>query len=100
MLHMLLTLLLFTPAPAPAALASTSLVLPKAGDVVIALTIADSQFPAATAVDVVVDGDVMTTILIFGKVGHGPYSALLHAITTRACGTTVRQQRKTFTLPM
>jgi hypothetical protein len=78
MLHMLLALLLSAPAPAP--LASTSLDLPKAGDAVVSLTIDDSQLPAATAVDVVVGAEVQTTILIFGKVGHGPYSALLHAL--------------------
>ena len=80
MLHMLLTLLLLAPASAPTPLASTSLVLPKAGDAVVSLTIDDSKFPAATALDVVVDGEIGTTILIFGKVGHGPYSALLHAL--------------------
>lgn len=78
MLHLLLTLLLSAPAPAP--LASTSLVLPKAGDAVVSLTLDDSRFPAATGIDVVVDGEVRTTILIFGKVGHGPYAALLHAL--------------------
>jgi hypothetical protein len=80
MLHMLLTLLLVAPAPAATVLASTSVVLPKAGDAVVSLTIDDSQLPAATAVDVVVGGEVRTTILIFGKIGHGPYSALLHAL--------------------
>jgi hypothetical protein len=81
MLHMLLaSLTLFLSAPAPSTLASTSLVLPNAGDAVVSLTIDDSQFPAAAAVDVAVGGEVRTTILIFGKVGHGPYSALLHAL--------------------
>ena len=78
MVHILLAL--FVSAPPPAALASTTLVLPKAGDAVATLKVDDSQFPAATALDIVVDGDVRTTILLFGKVGHGPYVALLHAL--------------------
>jgi hypothetical protein len=78
MLHLLLALAVFPSTSPP--LASTSLVMPAAGDAIVSVTINDSQFPAATALDIVVDGDVRTTILIFGKVGHPAYSALLHAL--------------------
>jgi hypothetical protein len=78
MVHLLLAF--FVSAPPPPALASTTLVLAKAGDAVATLKVDDSQFPAATALDIVVDGDVQTTVLLFGKVGHGPYVALLHAL--------------------
>jgi hypothetical protein len=61
-------------------LASTSLTLAKPGDAVVTLTIDDSQFPPATAVDIAVDGEVRTTVLLFGKVGHPAYTALLHAL--------------------
>ena len=73
-------LALVVSAPAPPVLASTSLVMPKAGDAVVSVTVNDSQFPTATALDITVDGDVLTTVLFFGKVGHGPYTALLHAL--------------------
>ena len=73
----LFALLLSAP---PSALASTSIVMPKAGDAVVSVTVNDAQFPAATALDVVVDGEIKTTILIFGKVGHPAYTALLHAL--------------------
>src|SRR3954463_3980894 len=79
MLHVILTISLAVAPPAPP-LASTSLVLTKAGDAVVSLTIDDSQFPAATALDIAVDGEVKTTVLVFGKVGHPGYTALLHAI--------------------
>ncbi len=78
MLPMLLALVVWV--PVPPALASTSLVMTKAGDAVVSVTVNDSQFPAATALDIVVDGDVRTTVLLFGKVGHGPYSTLLHGL--------------------
>ena len=78
MLPMLLALVVSV--PAPPVVASTSLIMPKAGDAVVSITINDSQFPTATALDIVVDGDVRTTVLLFGKVGHGPYNALLHAL--------------------
>lgn len=78
MLHMLLAFAVFQSAPPP--LASTSLVMPAGGDAVVSVTVNDSQFPAATALDIVVDREVRTTILIFGKVGHPAYSALLHAL--------------------
>ena len=42
--------------PAPPVLASTSLVMSKAGDAVVSVTVNDSQFPAATALDILVDG--------------------------------------------
>ena len=77
---LLILLALAVSVPAPPVLASTSLVMPKAGDAVVSVTVNDSQFPVATALDIVVDGDVRTTVLLFGKVGHGPYSALLHAL--------------------
>lgn len=79
MLPILLTLVL-APAPSNPPLASTSLVLSKAGDAVVTLTVDDSQFPAATAVDIAVDGEVNTTVLVFGKIGHPAYTALLHAL--------------------
>jgi hypothetical protein len=84
MLHMLVALFLSTvstvsPA-APTGLASTTLVMPAAGDAIVSLTIDDSKFPAAAGLDIVVDGEIRTTVLIFGKVGHGPYAALLHAL--------------------
>ena len=75
-----LLLALVVSAPPPPVLASTSIVMSKAGDAVVSLTVNDAQFPAATALDIVVDGDVRTTVLLFGKVGHGPYSALVHAL--------------------
>jgi hypothetical protein len=78
MMPMLLALVVSV--PAPPVLASTSLVMPKAGDAVVSVTVNDSQFPAVTALDIIVDGDVRTTVLLFGKVGHGPYTALLHAL--------------------
>ncbi len=78
MLYILLTLALFSPAPSP--VASTTLVMPKAGDAVVSITVNDSRFPAATALDLVVGGEVRTTVLIFGKVGHPAYTALLHAL--------------------
>jgi hypothetical protein len=52
----------------------------KSGDAVATLTIDDSQFPAATAVDIAVDGEVNTTVLVFGKIGHPAYTTLLHAL--------------------
>jgi hypothetical protein len=79
MLQIVLSLVLAA-APAAPPLASTTLVLSKGGDAVLSLTIDDSQFPAATAVDIVVDGEVRTTVLVFGKVGHPTYTALLHAL--------------------
>jgi hypothetical protein len=42
--------------------------------------VADRQLPAVTALDIAVDGEVRTTVLLFGKVGHPPYTALLHAL--------------------
>ena len=80
MLQIALAILLAAAAPPIPPLASTSLVLTKGGDAVVSLTIDDSQFPAATALDIAVDGEVKTTVLVFGKVGHPGYTALLHAI--------------------
>jgi hypothetical protein len=80
MVHILLALAL-TPSPGtPPALASASIVLAKPGDAVVSIKVDDSQFPAATALDLAVDGEVRTTVLLFGKIGHGPYFALLHAL--------------------
>ena len=62
-------------------LASTSLVMAKAGDAIVTITIDDSQFPAATALDIAVDGEVNTTVLVFGKIGHPAYTALLHTLS-------------------
>jgi hypothetical protein len=52
----------------------------KAGDVIATIAVDDSQFPAATAVDIAVDGEVNTTVLVFGKIGHPAYTTLLHAL--------------------
>ena len=75
-----LLLAIIVSAPAPPVIASTTLVMPKAGDAVVSINLDDSQLPAATALDISVDGDVRTTVLIFGKIGHGLYTALLHAV--------------------
>src|SRR3954464_14660577 len=81
MLHMLAALFLSTvSAAAPTTLASTTLVMPAAGDAIVSLAIDDSKFPAATGLDVVVDGEIRSTVLVFGKIGHGPYAALLHSL--------------------
>jgi hypothetical protein len=77
---LLMLLALVVSVPGPPVVASTSLVMAKAGDAVVSITVNDSQFPTATALDIVVDGDVRTTVLLFGKVGHGPYNALLYAL--------------------
>src|SRR6185503_13246815 len=37
--------------------------------------------PAATALDIAVDGEVNTTVLVFGKIGHPAYTTLLHALS-------------------
>lgn len=78
MLHVLLALGLLS--PPGTSLATTSLVLPKAGDAVVTLTINDTGFPPVTALDVAVDGEVKTTVLVFGKIGHPAYTALVHAL--------------------
>ena len=79
MVHMLLALALSSPPTSPS-LASTSITLPKAGDAVVTLTVNDSALPTVTALDVAVNGEVKTTVLVFGKIGHPPYTALLHAL--------------------
>jgi hypothetical protein len=61
-------------------LASTSIVMPKAGDAIVTIALDDSQFPAATALDIAVDGEGKTTVLVFGKIGHPSYTTLLHAL--------------------
>lgn len=78
MVHILLAYALATLAATP--LASTTLVLAKPGDAVVSVKIDDTQLPAATALDITVDGVVQSTVLLFGNVGHGPYLALLHAL--------------------
>src|SRR4051812_19798261 len=81
MLHMLAALFLSTVSTAaPVSLASTTLVMPAAGDAIVSLAVDDSKFPAATGLDIVVDGEIRSTVLVFGKIGHGPYAALLHAL--------------------
>jgi hypothetical protein len=62
-------------------LATTSLVMTKAGDAVVSMSIDDAQFPAATALDIAVDGEVKTTVLVFGKVGHPAYTTLIHSLS-------------------
>jgi len=80
MLPVLLALVPFLFPSAP--LASASLTLSGPGDAFITLTVNDSQLPAVTALDIAVDGEVRTTVLVFGKVGHpAAYTALLHALT-------------------
>lgn len=79
MVHMLLALVLSAPPTSPS-LAATSLVMSKAGDAVVTLAVNDSALPPVTALDVTVDGEVKTTVLVFGKIGHPPYTALLHAL--------------------
>ena len=76
--HILLVLLALS--DTPAALASTTITLTRTGDAVVTLTPDDAQLPAVTAVDLAIDGQVRTTVLMFGKVGHPPYTALLHAL--------------------
>jgi hypothetical protein len=77
MLPLVLTLTLASTTPP---LASASIVMSKTGDAAVTLAIDDSQFPAATAVDIAVDGDVNTTVLVFGKIRHPAYTTLLHAL--------------------
>ena len=76
MLHVLSVLIALALPSTP--LASASLVLTKAGDAVVTLRVDDGGLPPVTALDVTVDGDVRTTVLVFGKVGHPEYRALLH----------------------
>ncbi len=79
MLPILLTLA-FAAGPSNPPLASTLLVMPKPGDAIVTLAVDDSQFPAATALDIAVDGEVKATVLVFGKIGHPAYTALLHGL--------------------
>jgi hypothetical protein len=76
--HVLLLLAALSAGPTP--VAAGSITLSKTGDAVVTLTVNDGQFPAVTALDIAVDGEVRTTVLIFGKVGHPAYTALLHAL--------------------
>lgn len=78
MAHLLLVFLALSDAPAP--LASTTIALTRSGDAVVTLTPDDAQLPPVTAVDLAIEGQVRTTVLMFGKVGHPPYTALLHAL--------------------
>jgi hypothetical protein len=78
---MLLVLLALAPLfVSPPTLASASLTLSQPGDAVVTLTVDDSRLPAVTALDIALDGEVRTTVLLFGKVGHPVYTALLHAL--------------------
>jgi hypothetical protein len=79
MLLILLALVL-TPSPSTAPLASTAIVMTKAGDAIVTVAVDDTQFPAATALDIAVDGEVKTTVLVFGRIGHPAYTTLLHAL--------------------
>src|SRR4030095_10837202 len=90
MVHVLLALVLLPPPPSPS-LSATSLVMSKAGDAVVTLTINDSALPPVTALDLTVDGEVKTTVLVFGKIGHPPYTALLHALPAGRHEITVQQ---------
>ena len=76
--HVLLLLAMLAAPPAP--LAAATLTLPAQGDAVVTLTLNDAQLPAVTALDVAVDGEVRSTVMIFGKIGHPAYTALLHAL--------------------
>jgi hypothetical protein len=89
MVHVLLALVL-SPPTSPS-LAATSLVMSKAGDAVVTLTINDSALPPVSALDLTVDGEVKTTVLVFGKIGHPPYTALLHALPAGRHEITVQQ---------
>jgi len=77
----ILLALVLTPPPSTPPLASTSIVMAKSGDAVVTITLDDSQFPAATALDIAVDGEVNTTVLVFGKIGHPAYTTLLHSLS-------------------
>ena len=90
MVHILLALALYG-FPATSSLASTSISLPKAGDAVVTLAVNDSALPSVTALDVAVDGEVKTTVLLFGKIGHPSYTALLHALPAGRHEITVQQ---------
>lgn len=79
MLLILLALVL-TPSPSTAPLASTAIVMTKAGDAIVTVAVDDTQFPAATALDIAVDGEVKTTVLVLGRIGHPAYTTLLHAL--------------------
>jgi hypothetical protein len=89
MFSILLALVLTPPPSTP--LASISIVMPKSGDAVVTITLDDSQFPAATALDIAVDGEVHTTVLVFGKIGHPAYTTLLHALAPGRHEITARQ---------
>ena len=86
--HVLLLMAAVALAPAP--LAATSITLQAPGDLVVTLTINDAQLPPVTALDVAVDGEVRTTLLIFAKIGHPPYTALLHALPAGKHGIVVQ----------
>ncbi|MEO8078063.1 MAG: hypothetical protein ABI818_17175 [Acidobacteriota bacterium] len=62
-------------------LASVALVMPAAGDAVLQLTVDDPQLPTAAGLDILVDGEVRTTVLVFGKIRHPPYGALLNGLS-------------------
>ena len=64
----------------PAPLAAASITLSTPGDALVTLTLNDTQLPTVTALDIAIDGEVRTTILIFGKIGHPAYTTLVHAL--------------------
>jgi hypothetical protein len=78
MLHAMVAFISLVLPPSP--VAATSLTLARPGDAVVTLTVNDAQLPAVTALDIAVDGEVRTTVLLFGKVGHPPFTALLHGL--------------------
>jgi len=86
--HVLLLLAALLPGPAP--LATASFTLPAAGDAIVTLTINDAQLPPVTALDIAVDGEVRTTVLLFSKIGHPAYTALLHALSAGKHGVVVQ----------
>jgi hypothetical protein len=62
-------------------LASTAVVMPRGGDAVVQLAADGAQLPTTTAIDLLVDGEIRTTVLLFGNVGHPTYGALLTGLS-------------------
>jgi hypothetical protein len=71
-------------------LASAPLVMPRDGDAVLQMTVDDTRLPTAAALDVLVDGELRTTILLFGQVAHPKYGALLTGLTAGRHTVTVQ----------
>jgi hypothetical protein len=55
--------------------------MPRNGDAVVELTVGDRELPTSTALDILVDGEIRTTVLVFGKIGHPKYGALLTGLS-------------------